>query len=182
MLFKKRASEFVPSKSITFARGFSEFSESGLSHLSKMDLKEKRKIRAIEEQILGEKPWQLRGEIGAHARPVNSLLFEDVKFDQHVKAPKITPETTESLEALIKQRIKDNKFDDPIKKIKPAQAISKARQVEVSSEKSKVGLAELYEQELIGKVSSKPVRDGAEKDVERKLLALFRKLDAMNDR
>lgn len=147
-----------------------------------MDLKEKRKIELIEEELLGQKPWQLRGEITAHSRPVNSLLFEDVNFEQHVKAPKITPETTESLEALIKQRIKDNNFDDPIRKVKPALAAAVTRQVEVSTEKSKIGLAQIYEQELIAKSGNIKAKEGPEKDVERKLLALFKKLDSLNDR
>ena len=149
-----------------------------------MDLAEKRKIAAIEEQLIAEKPWQLQGEISAHSRPLNSLLFEDVKFEQRVKAPKITPESTQALEELIKQRIKDNKFDDPVRKTKLAvAAMQSARQVEVSAEKSKVGLAQLYEQELVAKASSdQPTRDGPEKEVENKLYALFRKLDALVDR
>lgn len=146
-----------------------------------MDRAEKKKIDAIEEQILGEKPWQLRGEISAHARPLNSLLFEEVNFEQTIKKPQITPETTENLEAIIKQRIKDNKFDDPVRKTKPMIPTS-SRQVEVSSEKSKVGLAQLYEQELISKVTSGQTKDGPEKDVEIRLYALIKKLDALNDR
>lgn len=147
-----------------------------------MDQSDIKKIAALESQIIGEKPWQLRGEVTAKSRPVNSLLFEDVNYEQHVRAPKITPETTESLEELIKQRIKDNKFDDPIRKTKPALSTSTPRQVEVSSEKSKVGLAQLYEQQLIAQTSVKKPKDGPEKEVEDKLDALFRKLDALIDR
>lgn len=147
-----------------------------------MDTGEKRKIQQLEEQIVSDKPWQLRGEVSAHSRPVNSLLFENVNFEQRVKAPEITPETTESLEALIKQRIKDNKFDDPIRKIKP-QVPTGSKQVEVSSEKSKVGLAQIYEQELLSKTTSgQTARDGPEKEVEQKLFAVFKKLDALVDR
>lgn len=147
-----------------------------------MDPIEKKKIAAIEEQIIAEKPWQLRGEISAHSRPLNSLLFEDVNFEQQIKAPKITPETTEGLEALIKQRIKDNKFDDPVRKIKPALAATMSREVEVSAEKSKVGLAQLYEQELLAKATPGQAKEGPEKEVEKKLGALFRKLDALVER
>lgn len=147
-----------------------------------MDSSDLKKIAALEGQIIGEKPWQLRGEVTARSRPVNSLLFEEVNYEQHVKAPKITPETTESLEELIKQRIKDNRFDDPIRKTKPALANTSSKQVEVSSEKSKVGLAQLYEQQLITQTSDKKRKDGPEKEVEDKLHALFKKLDALNDR
>lgn len=148
-----------------------------------MDIKDRKKIDALEQQIIAEKPWQLRGEISARSRPINSLLYEDVVFENNIKAPKITPETTETLEELIKQRIKDNKFDDPIKKVKPViAAATLARQVEINSEKSKIGLAQLYEQELITKATSTKVKDGPERDVERRLYALLKKLDALNDR
>lgn len=149
-----------------------------------MDPLERKKIASIEQQLVADKPWQLKGEVGAHSRPLNSLLFEDVNYEQRIKAPIITPETTEALEELIKQRIKDNRFDDPVKKTKPllSTATTTSRQVEVSSEKSKVGLADLYEQELIAKASVGKVRDGPEKEVEAKIYALFRKLDALVDR
>lgn len=145
------------------------------------DVSERKKIDSLESQLIADKPWQLRGEISAHHRPVNSLLFEEVNFDKKLKAPTITPETTETLEELIKKRIKDGQFDDPVRKIKPA-IVAASKQVEVSSEKSKIGLAQLYEQELVAKVAPAKAKDGPEKDVERKLLALFKKLDALNDR
>lgn len=149
-----------------------------------MDPLEKRRIELMEKQLLADKPWQLKGEVSARSRPLNSLLFEDVKYEQRVKAPIITPESTEALEAMIRQRIKDNKFDDPVRKTKLTTPNDKqAMQVEVSSEKSKLGLAQVYEQELIAKASSsKPARDGPEKEVEAKVFALFRKLDALVDR
>lgn len=147
-----------------------------------MDTSDKKKIAQLEQQILTDKPWQLRGEVGAKSRPLNSLLFEDVKYEQQAKAPKITAESTESLEALIRNRIKNNQFDDPVRKVKPATAFVTSRQVEVSSEKSKVGLAQIYEQELIAKSTSGQIKDGPEKETERKLYALFRKLDSLVDR
>ena len=66
------------------------------------------KIKALEDASLGDKPWQLTGEVGAVARPENSLLQEDLDFDHTTRLPPvITEETTVKLEDLIKQRIKD---------------------------------------------------------------------------
>lgn len=154
-----------------------------------MNEAEKRRIEEIEKEIINEKPWQLKGEVHARARPVNSLLFEDVQFEQTTKAPRITADHTEAIEALIKQRIKDNKFDDPVKKVKPIEITkagsSSGRQVEVSSEKSKLSIAQIYEQDLLQKVgasNNQPTNGGPEKEVEKRLFALFKKLDALVDR
>lgn len=148
-----------------------------------MDKAEKRKIEAIERQITEERPWQLRGEVAGIHRPVNSLLFEEVRYEQRLKAPEITPETTETLEEMIKQRIKDNKFDDPVRKVRPsALEAGTSTEIEVSAEKSKIGLAQLYEQDLITRTGNTQIRDGPEKEVERRLVALCRKLDALCER
>lgn len=61
-----------------------------------------------EEALTGDKPWQLKGEVTARTRPENSLLQEDVEFDSNVApTPAVTVETTQTLESLIIQRIKD---------------------------------------------------------------------------
>ena len=50
-------------------------------------------------------------------RDQNGLLDEHVDFDTATKVPpQITQETTNQIEALIKQRILDELFDDPIRK------------------------------------------------------------------
>lgn len=41
-----------------------------------------KKIEELENSALAEKPWQLSGEVTAQARPENSLLEEDVEFEQ----------------------------------------------------------------------------------------------------
>lgn len=40
------------------------------------------KISELENAALAEKPWQLTGEVSAQTRPENSMLEEDVDFDQ----------------------------------------------------------------------------------------------------
>lgn len=40
------------------------------------------KIEELEKAALAEKPWQLSGEATAQIRPENSMLEEDVEFEQ----------------------------------------------------------------------------------------------------
>lgn len=40
------------------------------------------KIEELEKASLAEKPWQLSGEVTAQTRPENSMLEEDVEFEQ----------------------------------------------------------------------------------------------------
>jgi len=69
-------------------------------------------------------------------------------------APVITTETTDSIEDLIKQRIRDKVFDDVERKKKiqngnEAQAYKK--EILLEHEKSKMSLAQVYEQEYMKK-------------------------------
>ncbi|PSN53575.1 hypothetical protein C0J52_09206 [Blattella germanica] len=41
----------------------------------------KARIQQLEDKAMSEKPWQMKGEISASARPQNSLLEEAVEFD-----------------------------------------------------------------------------------------------------
>lgn len=42
----------------------------------------KKQIEELENAALSKKPWQLSGEVSAQTRPENSMLEEDVAFDQ----------------------------------------------------------------------------------------------------
>merc|ERR1740124_2102470 len=90
---------------------------------SKFERKQKLmqdKIAKLEDANLSEKPWQLGGETNSRKRPMNSLLEEFMAFDHtSVGAPAITEETPLSLEDLIKQRVKDQAWDDVLRKDKP---------------------------------------------------------------
>lgn len=51
------------------------------SSLERRQERLRARLDDLEEQALAEKPWQLKGEVSASARPQNSLLEEVVEFD-----------------------------------------------------------------------------------------------------
>uniref|UniRef100_A0A8C3J2T6 U3 small nucleolar ribonucleoprotein protein MPP10 n=1 Tax=Calidris pygmaea TaxID=425635 RepID=A0A8C3J2T6_9CHAR len=121
------------------------------SSFEKRQEKMSKKIRSLEEELLEEKPWQLKGEVTGQKRPENSLLEETVLFDHAVRmAPVITEETTFQLEDIIKQRILDEAWDDVVPKEKPQEeAFEYKKRLTLDHEKSKLSLAEIYEQEYM---------------------------------
>ena len=65
-----------------------------------------KQIAELEQEAIGPKDWTLLGEATSRARPENSLLEEDLDFEQVAKVvPVVTEETVRSLEDLIKKRI-----------------------------------------------------------------------------
>lgn len=108
----------------------------------------KAKIQEMEDEAVAPKPWQLMGETKAELRPENALLEEDLFFDHTTRqAPVITEETTKTLEDIIRQRIKDQAFDDVERKVKPVYDPSEyKKKLVLDQEKSKFSLAEIYEQ------------------------------------
>jgi len=110
----------------------------------------KQEIRNLEEQIVSEKPWQLQGETTNRDRPLNSLLAENLDFQQATKkAPIITQELTSTVEEMIQKRIKEKAFDDVIRKTVVEKRFKP--KIVLDSEKSNIGLGELYEKEYLEK-------------------------------
>ncbi len=98
--------------------------------------------------MMNPKEWQLTGEARASDRPKDSLLQVHLDFNSATKLPPtITRETTNAIDALIKQRVLDELFDDPVLK----QGAGKRRKLddrEIDFNKSKTGLGEIYAQDL----------------------------------
>ncbi|NWJ00868.1 MPP10 protein, partial [Crypturellus undulatus] len=153
------------------------------SSFEKRQEKMSAKIRSLEEELLEEKPWQLKGEVSAQKRPENSLLEETLLFDHAVRmAPVITEETTLKLEDIIKQRILDEAWDDVVPKEKPQEeAFEYKKRITLDHEKSKLSLAEIYEQEYLKLHQQKTEEEEnpEHKEIQEMMDSLFLKLDAL---
>ncbi|XP_059216018.1 U3 small nucleolar ribonucleoprotein protein MPP10 [Centropristis striata] len=143
------------------------------------------KIEELEKAALGEKPWQLSGEVTAQTRPENSMLEEDVEFEQTSRtAPGITEEITLQLEDIIKQRIKDGAFDDVVRKEKPKEEVFEyKKRLTLDHEKSKQSLAEIYEQEYLkqNQKTTEEKENPAHVEIQKLMDTLFLKLDALSN-
>ncbi|NWU65950.1 MPP10 protein, partial [Pterocles burchelli] len=153
------------------------------SSFEKRQEKMNKKIKSLEEELLEEKPWQLKGEVTGHKRPENSLLEETVFFDHAVRmAPVITEETTFQLEDIIKQRILDEAWDDVVPKEKPKEeAFEYKKRITLDHEKSKLSLAEIYEQEYmkLHQQKTEEEENPEHKEIQEMMDSLFLKLDAL---
>nr|XP_008978776.2 U3 small nucleolar ribonucleoprotein protein MPP10 isoform X2 [Callithrix jacchus] len=155
------------------------------SSFEKRQEKMNEKIASLEKELLEKKPWQLQGEVTAQKRPENSLLEETLHFDHAVRmAPVITEETTLQLEDIIKQRIRDQAWDDVVRKEKPKEdAYEYKKRLTLDHEKSKLSLAEIYEQEYIKLNQQKTAEEENPEHIEiQKMMdSLFLKLDALSN-
>lgn len=156
------------------------------SNFQRQQEKLKKRIAELEEESLAERPWMLRGEVTARSRPANSLLEQDLDFEHAMRpAPAITEEVTESIEALIRQRIKDQAWDDVERRVAPQAAnaiITKKKLPELDGEPSKKSLSEVYEEEhQTSRQSTGPARtampiDEATQRAHDEISVLFKKL------
>ncbi len=137
-------------------------------------------ITELEAGLLGEKPWEYKGEIGAKGRPVNSLLELGVDVERRTRAPPpITAEKTNAIEDMIKARILEGSFDDvQPRHIKLQKTFSSHKVVEdpeLSVTKSKEGLGDVYEVEYMRRTLGVE-RSDPNKDKKKELKQLFSKL------
>jgi U3 small nucleolar ribonucleoprotein component len=101
------------------------------------------KINKLEDEMMDDKKWQMKGEAECKDRNYNSLLEEYLDFDTAQKLqPAITKETTNKIEALIKQRVLDELFDDPVRKT--LKGDKKHDDFELDFTKSGKGLGDQY--------------------------------------
>ena len=123
-------------------------------------------IKKIEEKMISnKKDWSTKGEILAKERPKDSLLTKAMDFEVGLRAPPIPDkEFTDKLEKMIKQRIIDDIFDDPIKKDFINLNEEKKAENDLDFEKSKKGLGEIYEEKYLGNENTESKVDEIKKD------------------
>jgi U3 small nucleolar RNA-associated protein MPP10 len=146
------------------------------------------KIKEIEEELVKEKDWQLKGETSSKQRPVNSLLEEVLEFDYAAKpAPVITEQVTNSLDELIKQRILNNSFDDLVRKYEEKRYSNERQIVDDSLSRKPESLAKVYEDEFRKEAASASgVVEGPKKtkehlEIEQALQKLSYKLNSLSN-
>merc|ERR1711998_585650 len=115
-------------------------------------------IKELEKKAVAKKSWEMGGEAKASDRPVDSLV--DAEFDVDInfkRAPLITPTVTRTIEDMIIERIKEEKYDDVQRKvIQPVKVVDKTLP-ELSQEKSSLGLGQLYEDEFMERTTGTSV-------------------------
>lgn len=128
-----------------------EETEKPLSSFEKQQQEIQAEIAKLEAELVADKKWTMKGEVGAKDRPRDSLLDDPetatLDFDRTAKpVPIITQEVTELLEELIRRRIKIDEFEDlPKRLISDVSRFHNKKKLELSEQKSSKSLAEEYE-------------------------------------
>ncbi|CAN3476596.1 U3 small nucleolar RNA-associated protein Mpp10p [Diutina catenulata] len=142
--------------------------EEKLSSFEKQQLALQKEIEKLEAELVADKKWTMKGEVTSQQRPQDSLLADpetaELEFDRTAKpVPVITEQVTETIEDLIRRRIRNKEFDDlPKRFITDAASFHNRQKMDVSQEKSSKSLAEIYEDQY------KDVADDEEANAELK--------------
>ncbi|KAE9610079.1 putative U3 small nucleolar ribonucleoprotein complex, subunit Mpp10 [Lupinus albus] len=139
------------------------------------------KIEQMEKSNLDPKSWTMQGEVTAAKRPKNSALEVDLDFEHNVRpAPVITEEVTASIEDMIQKRIVEGHFNDVQRAPKlPSKAPREVK--ELDDNKSKQGLAEIYEQEYVQKKDPTSAPLSFNDELHKEASMLFKKISLKLD-
>lgn len=146
------------------------------------DPKQTASIAEIEQNMLGNKAWHMKGEVKAKERPKESLLENFLDFQVSIKPPPIpSADLTASIEKIVKLRIKEDLWDDPVRHKEINLNKKNKDETELDFEKSKKGLGEIYEDDYnkqIGNVSESEAKELYREidDLTSKLYSIFDKL------
>lgn len=177
------------------ADGATFFESPSLRQTTKLSKRTDRLLQQtdeLEQEMLAEKPWHMIGEAKGAARPMNSLIESTPEFETATKAaPVITVEHSLGIEEIVKKRIIAEDWDNVVPRELPDVGwnMKRGEVPEVSQEKSKLGLGELYEREYLMKATGydktadeKATAESKAKDEMKALFAsLCSKLDALSN-
>ena len=145
----------------------------------------------LKQDMMAEKPWKMMGEARGTNRAVDSLLDSTPEFEVAFKPPPIlTPQHAANIEEMIKKRIVDEDWDDVVLRELPDIGGRKRGEApDVSQEKSKLGLGELYEREYLKKTAGfdrdahekQTEEDAAKEEMKRLFANLCSQLDALSN-
>lgn len=161
--------------------------QTDLSTFAQRQLALKQQIEELERENVAQKEWTMIGEANSRARPLNSLLEEDLEFEHRQRVvPIITEEKVKSLEEIIKARIIEGRYDDVVRRrALDDKPFLPSRLFELQDTKSAQSLAQIYEDEYTAASSGGVVddRDGKLKKEHEELEAIWEgianKLDAL---
>lgn len=143
-------------------------------------------IDEIEKEMIAVKSWELKGEVSAKQRPMNSLIAEHLDFQLQIpKSEAFNKKVNNNqIETMIKSRVLDELFDDPIRKTREQPKQRVLAEDLMDYEQSKKGLADLYEHDFkvqhLG-YSAHPEEDAAKEEIDSLLIDLFYKLDSLSN-
>jgi len=155
-----------------------------LSSFERQQQQIQKEISQLETEAIAEKKWALKGESKAKDRPTDSLLNEELEFERTAKpVPVITREVTESIEEMIRRRIKEDNFDDlPKRMMSEVTNFRPSSDFQLSEQKSSKSLAELYEDDYKGTDSNSAVSEELQKahdEIKNLYQSLSHKLDSL---
>jgi U3 small nucleolar RNA-associated protein MPP10 len=143
-------------------------------------------VAELEQELMQKKSWEMRGEVKATDRPENSLLGISADIERSSKpAPVISQEFTTSLEDMILKRVNEDRFDDvqPKKERDSRNVAASGEAPELSQEKNRQGLGEIYAEEFLAKsLNSQPEVVSKKLDAARQeALGLYQKISMQLD-
>ena len=139
-------------------------------------------ISSIEQKMLDKKDWNMKGEVLSSERPKESLLANPMDFEVSIKPPPVLKkEDTQLLENMIKLRITDDLFDDPVRKTKINLNKKSNQDTEINFTRDRKGLSELYEEEYTGTKQSEGKQDEIKAECEQMIEELYSYFDALTN-
>ncbi|VDP91493.1 unnamed protein product [Echinostoma caproni] len=132
----------------------------------------------MEERMLDEKPWYMKGEIVAQERAENTVLEEHLDVQRHGKF-KPPPANEDAIQDFIKKAIKEQSYDSPTFKRK--EQLPQKAQSTIVQDVTQKSLVEDYENLLAkNNILEKEQEDPVKNAIQKEISELFEALDSLS--